>query len=48
MSQSVRIRVRSGYIEIPFTDPKSIERIFRGVAELRKESSESNKDNEKQ
>ena len=48
MSSSVRIRVRGGYIEIPFTDPRSIERIFRGVAELRKESSESNKDNAKQ
>jgi hypothetical protein len=47
MSSSVRIRVRGGYIEIPFTDPKSIERIFRGVAELRKESSDSGKDSKK-
>jgi len=47
MSSSVRIRVRGGYIEIPFTDPKSIERIFRGVAELRKGFSDSGKDSEK-
>ena len=34
--QSVKIRVRGGYIEIPFTDPESIERIFRGVTELKR------------
>ena len=47
MSSSVRIRVRGGYIEIPFTDPKSIERIFRGVSELKKESSDSDKNSKK-
>jgi hypothetical protein len=48
MSSSVRIRVRGGYVEIPFTDPKSVERIFRGVAELRKESSNIDEDRKKQ
>jgi len=34
--QSVKVRVRGGYIEIPFTDPGSVERIFRGVIEIRR------------
>jgi hypothetical protein len=32
----VKIKLKSGFIAIPYTDPKTIERIIQGVAELRK------------
>jgi len=44
--QSVKVRVKGGYIEIPFTDPGSVERVFRGVAEIRRVVSSKSNDGE--
>jgi len=32
----VKIKLKSGFIAIPYMNPKTIERIVQGVAELRK------------
>jgi hypothetical protein len=46
----VKIKLKNSFIAIPYTDPKTIERILQGVAELRKNENpkKENKEETKQ